>query len=159
MTSQITQKKAQQGVSLIEVLVAAIIIAIGLMGLAGMQTRSLQMNQSAYLRSQANYYAYEMVDVLRLHREMAKNEDFDIDMTVTGPTGDTIQDKEVKNWIDGISTTLPTDSSGDTGGAIDVTSTSDGAEVVIRVAWVDERWVEGATDAEKIRTVRLETEL
>ena len=55
----------QRGVGLIEVLVTVLILATSLMALAALQTRSLQFNQGSYLRSQANVYAYDILDRMR----------------------------------------------------------------------------------------------
>jgi type IV pilus assembly protein PilV len=52
----------QRGFTLIEVLVAVVILAIGLLGLAGLQATGLRSNHSAYLRSQASLQAYDIID-------------------------------------------------------------------------------------------------
>ncbi|MCQ8127272.1 type IV pilus modification protein PilV [Methylomonas rivi] len=57
--------KTHKGFTLIEVLVAVIILAIGLLGLAGIQTVGLKNNQSAYTRSQATQLAYDIADRMR----------------------------------------------------------------------------------------------
>src|SRR3970040_1926224 len=43
----------QRGAGLIEVMVAVVVLAVGLLGIAGLQLASLQNNHSAALRSQA----------------------------------------------------------------------------------------------------------
>jgi len=55
----------QRGVSLIEVLVAVFVFAIGLVGHAGMMVMSARSNQSAYLRTQVAYLANNMADRMR----------------------------------------------------------------------------------------------
>ncbi|MBU2885210.1 type IV pilus modification protein PilV [Gilvimarinus agarilyticus] len=59
-------QKSQNGVGLIEVLVTALILSTALMAVAALQTRSLQYNGSAYLRSQANIIAYDILEQLRI---------------------------------------------------------------------------------------------
>ena len=59
--------KNQRGVGLIEVLVTLLVLSTSLLALAAMQMRSLQFNQGAYMRSQANIYAYDMLDRMRLN--------------------------------------------------------------------------------------------
>ena len=61
------------GFSLIEVLVAVVVLSIGLLGLAGLHITSLQNNHSAYLRNQATLQAYDMADRIRTNLEAAKN--------------------------------------------------------------------------------------
>jgi type IV pilus assembly protein PilV len=53
------------GFTLIEVLIAMLVLAVGLLGLAGLQAASLGKNQSAYNRSQATQLAYDLADRMR----------------------------------------------------------------------------------------------
>ncbi len=53
------------GFTLLEVLIAVLVLAGGLLGLAGLQATSLRNNQSAYNRSQATQMAYDMADRMR----------------------------------------------------------------------------------------------
>lgn len=57
----------QHGVGLIEVLVTLLILSTTLIALSSLQTRSLQFNQGAYFRSQANMLAYDMLDRIRVN--------------------------------------------------------------------------------------------
>jgi len=61
----IMKQKHQHGFTMIEVLIAAVVLGVGLLGLAGMQAQSLQFNYSAYQRSQANILAYDIIDRMR----------------------------------------------------------------------------------------------
>ena len=56
---------SQQGYTLIEVLVALLIVSIGLLGMAALQVTALKQNQNAYERSQAFLAAYDIVDRMR----------------------------------------------------------------------------------------------
>ena len=55
----------QAGFSLLEVLISLVILAIGLLGLAGLQAAGLKNNFSAYHRTQATQLAYDMADKMR----------------------------------------------------------------------------------------------
>lgn len=57
--------KKNTGFTLIEVLIAMLVLAIGLLGLAGLQASSLRNNQSAYHRSQVTQLAYDIADRMR----------------------------------------------------------------------------------------------
>ncbi|MCW8891624.1 MAG: type IV pilus modification protein PilV [Sedimenticola sp.] len=57
----------EKGFSLLEVLIAVIVLAIGLLGIGGLQVLSLKNNHSAYLRSQATYLAYDIIDSIRVN--------------------------------------------------------------------------------------------
>lgn len=65
------QMKTQQGVGLIEVLVAVLILTVGILGLVGLQTRALQFSQESMLQSQAMMMAYEMTDRIRANKTSA----------------------------------------------------------------------------------------
>lgn len=57
--------KPQTGFSMLEVLIAVVILSFGLLGVAGLQLVSLASNHSAHLRSTANTLAYDMADRMR----------------------------------------------------------------------------------------------
>lgn len=61
-------RRHQQGVGLIEVLVTLLILSTSLITLTSMQNRSLQFNQMAYFRSQANILAYDILDRIRINK-------------------------------------------------------------------------------------------
>ncbi len=65
--------KKETGFTLIEVLVTVVILAVGLLGLAGLQARGLRNNLSAYQRSQATQLAYDMADRMRANKAAANN--------------------------------------------------------------------------------------
>jgi type IV pilus assembly protein PilV len=65
------RRNKQHGFTLIEILITIIILAIGLLGLAGMQLQGMRFNHSAYLRTQASLYAYDMLDRMRSNRTTA----------------------------------------------------------------------------------------
>lgn len=79
--------KGAEGFSLIEVLVALVILAFGLLGLAGLQMAGLRNNDSAYLRSQATFHAYDIVDRMRANRAEARNGLYNIDLGEDPSTG------------------------------------------------------------------------
>ena len=53
------------GFSLTEVLVAMLVLALGLLGLAALQIAGVRSNQTAYYRSIATQLAYDMADRMR----------------------------------------------------------------------------------------------
>jgi type IV pilus assembly protein PilV len=61
-------RKIQAGVGILEVLIAVLVLAVSLLAIASLQTRSLQYNQGAYWRSQANVLAQDMLELLRVNR-------------------------------------------------------------------------------------------
>lgn len=57
--------RQQRGFTLIEVLVAMLIVAVGILGVAGMQVVSLQQNRNALLRDQALQLGNDILDRMR----------------------------------------------------------------------------------------------
>jgi type IV pilus assembly protein PilV len=60
-----------RGVTLIEVLVALVIVAVGLLGLAGMQVRGLSIQKDAHGRAIATQLALDLADRMRANRDPA----------------------------------------------------------------------------------------
>jgi len=58
----------QRGFTMAEVLVSMLILAVGLLGMAGLQVNGLRNNQSGYFRSQATTIAYDLADRMRANR-------------------------------------------------------------------------------------------
>ncbi|WP_338583136.1 type IV pilus modification protein PilV [Pseudomonas sp. MAG733B] len=71
-------KHAQDGMTLIEVLVALLILSVGLLGAAAFQLNALKYTDSARMTSQASFIAYDMMDRIRANSAA--------DYTVTPPT-------------------------------------------------------------------------
>lgn len=64
-------RRSAGGFSLIEVLVALVVLAIGLLGVALMQIMSLRFTQSANQRTIATNLAYELIDMARANRVLS----------------------------------------------------------------------------------------
>ncbi len=71
-------KHAQDGMTLIEVLVALLILSVGLLGAAAFQLNALKYTDSARMTSQASFIAYDMMDRIRANSAA--------DYTVSPPT-------------------------------------------------------------------------
>ncbi|MCK5829672.1 MAG: type IV pilus modification protein PilV [Methylococcales bacterium] len=57
--------KTTTGFTLIELLISILVLAVGLLGLAGLQAKGLKNNLTAYHRSQATQLAYDLADRMR----------------------------------------------------------------------------------------------
>jgi len=58
-------KRPVKGFSMIELLVAVLVLAIGVLGISSMQMLSLQSNRGALHRAEAVHLAYDMLDRIR----------------------------------------------------------------------------------------------
>jgi len=110
--------------------VAVVILAIGLLGIAGLQATSIRNNNSAYLRSQATILAYDIIERMRANNTLAKNGSYGVAMGSSGSgTGMALID--VTEWKTVLGQMLP---SGDGSVIVDLAGN---ATVVVR--WVDQR--------------------
>lgn len=57
--------ESTKGFTLLEIMIAMVIFAVGMLGLAGIQALSLENSHSSYSRSQAILLAYDMVDRMK----------------------------------------------------------------------------------------------
>lgn len=64
-------RRVASGFSLIETLIALIVLALGLLGFALLQTMNLRYTQSANYRTQATHLAYDLLDQMRANRFQA----------------------------------------------------------------------------------------
>lgn len=126
----------QQGATLIEVLVAALILSVGLLGLAGLQVTSVKSNQSAYIRSQATLLAYDIADRMRTNRAEALNGAYDLELTTRScntslNASGTLAEKDKAEWLNNLSCLLSSDAKG--------SIARNGAVFTITIKWDDKR--------------------
>lgn len=122
--------RAQAGIGMIEILVSIIILSIGLLGLAGLQTASLTHNHSAGFRSTATVMAYSILDSMRANRVEAGAGNYNHSLGDSIPSGDTLSGQDVGNWLNELALRLPEGS-----GSINV----DGNKVTVLIQWDDSR--------------------
>ncbi|PTN38085.1 type IV pilus modification protein PilV [Desulfonatronum sp. SC1] len=121
------RQRTPRGFSLLEVLVGLLILAIGLLGLAALQVRSLQHNNDAYFRSQATLMSYDIIDRMRANRPNASQYVIDFGEGPAVNLPDTVK-TDLEQWKDALATVFP-GSGGD--GAIEMND----LVVTVRIAW------------------------
>lgn len=129
----------QNGFSMIEVLVTLVILAVGLLGMAGLQSVGLKNNHSSLGRSTATMLAYNIIDRMRSNCQNALDGDYNIAIGTAAPSSPSNQaQRDQKEWKDALGTSL---AAGD--GSISVNAATFLATVNIR--WNDSRATSGSS--------------
>lgn len=144
------RRRVQSGASLIEVLVAVMILGVGLLGIGAMQTIALRNGQSSLERTQAVIQSYAILDVIRANRANALAGYYNTGnaprcaasaIDTGDPAGQQSAQGEVNTWVGSLKTAMG-------GGAADTTTcglincegnTIDGATCTVAVQWDDSR--------------------
>lgn len=109
--------KCNKGFTLIEVLVSVLILSLGLLGVAGLQTTSLRSSQTAYFRSQATAAAADIIDRMRANPQGVAAGKYDaVDSSQlpadpacidSGCNAEELADYDILNWADNALSPLP----------------------------------------------------
>jgi type IV pilus assembly protein PilV len=130
-------KTKQTGFTLVETLVALVVLSVGLLGVAGLQLFGLRGNMSAASRTQATYFADDIIDRMRANYVVARGPDaahlqYQVTMGATASSAaDPIALADVNAWLAELQA-LPSGK-----GSVSVDPTTNIATVVIQ--WVDTR--------------------
>ncbi len=114
-------RRGERGASLIEVLVSMFVLAVGLLGFAGMQMVGIKSNHSAQVRSQATLLAYDLADRMRGARDAALDGDYDDDGN----------SEDRRDWDDELVRRL--------GAGATAKVTRNEANITIAITWNDQR--------------------
>lgn len=113
------QAHSQRGFNLIEILVATIVAAIGMLGIASLQVNSVNTASVAYTQTQAMSALQQMVDLLRADTSAAKAGSYNLpsgggtdlvsfsDFTSEPSTTDSIAIQKTYYWLKNLEATLP----------------------------------------------------
>ena len=78
------------GFALVEVLVAVVVLAIGLLGLAGLHATGFRDNHGAFVRTQATYAVNDLADRMRANRAAAIAGNYEVGSAPAAPTFDCV---------------------------------------------------------------------
>ena len=136
------ERRAQQGVSLLEVMISVLILGVGMLGIATMQTTALRNSQSSFERSQATIHSYAIIDAMRANRMAALAGEYNLTMTCNAPvSGGTLAETDLHEWIVSMKTAIG-------GSAVDTTTCGsiacDAGNCTVIVRWDDSRATDGA---------------
>lgn len=114
----------QRGVGLIEVLIAVLVLSIGFLGIAALQTKSLSTNNSAMARSMAVVASYSILDAMRADRANALAGTYNQTVTANAcPATGTLAQTQLNTWCTELGQNLGAQAS--TTGAVNCSGTGD----------------------------------
>ena len=127
---QETALARQRGFTLLEVLVALLIVSIGLIGLAGLMSTSLKNNQGASQRSQATWLTYDLLDRMRANRTAALGGSYNTTSIKSYSGSGSVAATDLTQWKAELANALP---------GSDAVVTVAGNLATVNIQWDDRR--------------------
>lgn len=150
----------QAGVGLIEVLIAVLVLSIGFLGMAALQSKALSNNNSAMVRSIGTIASYSIVDAMRVDLAGVRAGDYDgLSVTVpsdwTGPgdcsvatKGGALTKANQNQWCDDLGSLMGPGTKGDI-------AANGGGNYTITITFNDERATGGVAGQTMITRAKL----
>lgn len=127
---------AQRGMGLIEVLIAVLVLAVGLLGVAGLQLTALRNNQSAMERSMGVVQSYSIIEAIRADPDSAKNGRFNVAIG-SDPSGSTFPAQSLATWRAQLKASMGSSATGSVA--------CNGSSCTVIVRWDDSRGLDGSS--------------
>lgn len=126
------------GFSLIEVMVAMILLVIGVLGAASMQLNALKYSQTSGARTQAAFLAYSITDMMRANSVAAVANQYNIALQAIPVDTGTVASKDLVAWNTSVTAQLPNGT-----GSVVRQQQINGAGQAVNVITVTLEWDEG----------------
>lgn len=122
-------RRSHRGFTLIEVMVAMVVTAFGVLGVIGMNATSIKLQSDAANRSRAALHAQDILDRMRANPVRARAGQYNILLTATAtlPKNPTIANSDIVAWRINLGQTLA-------GGTGSVAVTPNG-DVQVQIQW------------------------
>ncbi len=136
--------KNAKGFTIIEVLVAMVILSIGVLGLGLLQLTAVQNTQGGHMRSQATILAYDIIDSMRANIPAVANGDYRITFAQATPvavdcygvaancTTGQMATSDLNRWRNVLANYLPAGS-----GQVSTVNIGITTQVIVAVTWLD----------------------
>lgn len=128
-----------RGFTMLEVLIAIVVLSFGLLGVASLQMLGLKNNQSSLFTSQASALAYDMIDRMRVNRKEVASYDTDdnfwdygSDCATEKLSGTEMYKKDINDWLQTLCKRLPS-------GKGKITTEKDISQIEVSIQWDDSR--------------------
>ncbi len=143
---------ASRGASLIEVLIAVLILAIGMLGVAALQSSALRNSQSSLERSQSVVHNYAILDAMRANAPVARALTYNMPLVAgacnipaASATDLSVNDRRL--WLQDIQREMGPDACGGIVCAA-VVPPAVTSRCIVRVRWNDARGTSGSNAQE-----------
>ncbi len=133
----------EKGMTLIEVLVSILILAIGLLGAAALQLNALKYTDSSTLNSQASFIAYDMMDRIRANPDA----DYRLTSLASAPSAGNLNSSQTQDLFE-----FATNIRKFAGATGDGSITVNNRQVTVSIIWSDSRAVSAANPANPANT-------
>jgi type IV pilus assembly protein PilV len=139
------------GFTLVETLVAVLVLSIGLLGVAALQLSSLRSNATATQRTQATFLAHDITDRMRANRAAAVTDSAYLvtfaefaAIPVPAVGGATLAERDLSQWKEQILAVLPRDTTAGAEPDAQISRPAGAApgEFEISIRWDDTRGAE-----------------
>ncbi len=144
-----------RGFTLLEVLIATLVLAVGLLGIAGLQVTGQRSNASSLMRTQATLFATDIAERMRANNLGFRAGDYNLAAatahagctSIAGCTAAEMAENDMSAWSANINNTLPAgvgivciDSTPVDGASSTVHACDgNGTDYVIKIWWQDDR--------------------
>lgn len=140
--------RTQRGATLLEVLIAVLVMAIGLLGIAAMQAVALRNSQGSMERTQAVIQSYSLLDAMRANVTAARAGAYNRGKTCDAPAAGGQVETDLNLWIDALKVTVG-------GSACGAISCNASGVCTVTVFWDESRATAGDTEMNILTTSRL----
>jgi type IV pilus assembly protein PilV len=129
----VTATRHQRGTSLIEVMVALVLLSFGLMGMLGLKMVGLKHTGHANVRAAASIHATDILDRMRANPVRAIAGDYTLALDQAAPANPTgVAQVDLAQWRRGIASNLP-------GGTGSVSAVAADGSVRVVLQWTERR--------------------
>lgn len=144
--------RRHRGLTMLEVLVTLVIVAFGLLGIAGIIANGMKTTHSAYGRSQASWLANDIIDRMRGNRATAEGAGLPYNIAVDAALDmsdvSNVPKADLVSWRRALAAALP---SGTGGVNVDAAT----SKVTVTVQWDDSRAANGGSSEQFVVESRL----
>jgi type IV pilus assembly protein PilV len=131
--------RRQHGVSLVEVLVSVVVVALGLLGAVALQATAMRNNQGSYERTQTSILTQGIFDAMRANLPAVAAGGYNTnDWICTAPSTNSLASRDIARWVNSLHSQIHPGACGS------ITCASNACTVSVR--WDDSRSTQGATD-------------